>query len=145
MKGKRMSAYCTIAELTERIGAVELAALSDLDGDGALDTATVNNAIQDASAHIDSYAQEKYAVPFSPIPDVITKRAVILSIYFLQLWRDSVTDAYAQAKRDVDTWLMALAKGTVSPGISPKPAESAGAATVKYNVDPRRFGRGHFL
>lgn len=136
-----MSAYCTLSDLTERIGAAELVALSDLDGDGTLDTATVANAIQDASAHIDSYAQEKYAVPFSPIPDSIRKRAVILSVYFMQLWRDSVTDAYTQAKSDVDKWLMALAKGTVSPGVMPKPAESSGAPTVHYGVGRRQFGR----
>jgi len=134
-------AYCTQADLVTRMSETDLVRLTDHDGDGSVDASVAAAAIADAGGHIDSYLQVKYTVPLSPVPDVIRKRAAILSIYFLQLYRDSVTESMQKAFDAVDAWLKLAAAGKVALGISPKPAESPGAGGVRYDTQPRIFGR----
>ena len=134
-------AYCTIADIQGRISEGDLVRLSDHDGDGAVDDDVVERAIADACSHIDSYIQVKYTVPIVPTPPVLRKRAVILSLYFLQLYRDSVTESIQKAFDEVNKWLTLVAAGKVELGIDPKPAESSGAPGVWYDAKSRVFGR----
>ncbi|HUX16509.1 MAG TPA: DUF1320 domain-containing protein [Phycisphaerae bacterium] len=135
-------AYCTQADILTRIGSEELVALADLDEDGTADATTIAEAIADADGHINSYLEVKYTVPVSPVPDVLVKRSTILAIYFLQLHRNSLTEDYKQAFKDITAWLKDVVAGKASLGVStPKPAEGAGAATVDYTVKDRVFGR----
>ena len=134
-------AYCTQADLIERMSEPDLVRLTDHDGDGSVDAAVVAAAISDADGHIDSFLAVKYTVPVSPVPDVVRKRSVILTIYYLQLYRESVTDSMKEAVKVVDAWLKAAAKGDVSLGISPAPTESPAAGGVRYTSQPRIFGR----
>ena len=134
-------AYCTQADLVARMSEADLVRLTDHDGDGSVDAAVVTAAISDADGHIDSYLQVKYTVPISPVPDVVRKRSVILTIYYLQLYRDSVTESMQKAFEAVNAWLKMAAKGDVALGISPAPTESPGAGGVRYASQPRIFGR----
>ena len=84
--------YCTQSDIEVRIGPADLVALADHDGDGAADSAVVQGAISSAQALIDSYLSVRYAVPVAPVPDALKTRAVSLSVYFLRLGRDCVTD-----------------------------------------------------
>jgi phage gp36-like protein len=137
-------AYCTFEDMETRIGADDLAALADYDGDAAADPEVVADAIRNAEALIDSYVGVRFAVPVDPpggCPDVLRTRAVNLAVYFLKLGRDSVTeDARAQYEDDV-RWLNQVAAGAVSLGLEPSPGESPGAATARYSTQPRLFGR----
>ena len=119
----------------------DLVRLTDHDGDGAVDAAVVAEAIQDASGHIDSYLQMKYVVPLSPIPDAVRKRCVILTMYFLQLYRDSVTESMQKAYDSVNAWLKLVSEGKLTVGAETQPAEAPGAGGVRYTGKPRVFGR----
>jgi phage gp36-like protein len=133
--------YCTQSDIETRIGPADLAALADYDGDGAADSAVVQGAITSAEALIDSYLSVRFAVPVAPVPDALNTRAVSLSVYFLRLGRDSVTDdVRAQYRDDVD-WLCQVAAGQVALGAEPAPADSAAAPGVRYQGQPRLFGR----
>jgi phage gp36-like protein len=134
-------AYCTFEDIETRIGADDLAALADYDGDGAADPDIVAEAIRSAESLIDSYVGVRFAVPVDPAPDILRTRAVNLAVYFLRLGRDSVTeDARAQYEDDVH-WLNQVAAGGVSLGIEDSPGESSGAATARFATQPRLFGR----
>jgi len=135
-------AYCTEADILTRIGSEELVALADLDEDGTADATTVAEAIADADGHINSYLEVKYTVPVSPVPDVLVKRSTSLAIYFLQLRRSSVTEDMKEEYKNITQWLKDIVAGKASLGVSaPKPAESAGAGGVHYDVKDRVFGR----
>jgi phage gp36-like protein len=141
--------YCTYEDLEARLGADDLAALADHDGDGNADTDVVARAIRNAEALIDSYVGVRFAVPVEldggECPPVLATRAVNLSVYFLRLGCDSVTpDARAQYE-DVVRWLAEVAAGRVALGVEPNPAEGAGAPRVRYETQPRLFGRGEPL
>jgi phage gp36-like protein len=133
--------YCTQSDIETRIGAADLAALSDHDADGAADPDVVQGAITSAQALIDSYLSVRYAVPVAPVPDALNTRAVSLAVYFLRLGRDSVTDdARAQYRDDVD-WLVQVVAGQVALGVEPRPPDSGAAPGVRCESQPRIFGR----
>ncbi len=134
-------AYITQDDIEDRIGADDLAALADYDGDGQADQAVVAQAITSAGALIDSYLGVRFSVPVEPVPDVLKTRAVNLAVYFLRLGRDSVTeDVRAQYEDDIE-WLNQVVAGSVSLGIEPSPDESAGAPRARWDTRPRLFGR----
>ncbi len=135
-------AYCTQADVETRIGLVDLTDLSDYDDDGTPDATVVAEAISSGEAIIDSYLGTKFQVPVTPVPDVLKTRAVNLTVYYLRLGRDSVTeDVRAQYKDDI-AWLQDVVGGRVTLGIAELPAEAGGAPSVKYDVSDRLFGRG---
>ena len=137
--------YCTQTEIEQRIGLVDLTALADYDGDGNPDVATVAQAISDACGHIDSYLGVLYAVPIVPTPDVLRKRAVSLAVYFLQLGRDSVTEATREEVKLVNEWLKAVVAGKATLGTGTTPAGSSAAPGVRSESQPRVFGRDKAL
>jgi len=137
--------YCTDDDIGTRLGADDLAALADYDGDGEPDAQVLDGAIRSAGALIDSYLGVRFAVPVSlpggGCPEVLTTRAVNLAVYFLRLGRDSVTeDARAQYDDDV-AWLRQVVAGTVSLGVEPRPTEGTGAPGARWEGQPRIFGR----
>jgi phage gp36-like protein len=141
--------YCTYEDLETRLGADDLAALADHDGDGTPDADVVAGAIGSAEALIDSYLNVRFTVPVAladgTCPPVLGTRAVNLAVYFLRLGRDSVTpDARAQYDDDVH-WLGEVVLGHVALGVEPTPAEGGGAPRVRYETQPRLFGRAEPL
>ena len=138
-------AYCTQTDIEKRIGAADLAALADYDGDGSPDDEVVAAAIHDADSLIDSYLSVRFAVPVSPAPDALRARAVNVAVYFLRLRRDSATqDARRQHEEDV-AWLREVVQGSVSLGLEPSATESDRAPGVRYEGQRRLFGRNEPL
>jgi phage gp36-like protein len=134
-------AYCNREDIETRLGGDDLNALADHDGDGIADSTVVDQAIASAQAVIDSYLGTKFSVPVAPVPDVLKTRAVNLAVYFLKLGRDSVSeDVRRQYENDV-TWLREVVAGAVTLGVEPTPAESSGSPSVRYDTQPRIFGR----
>ena len=137
--------YCTYSDVETRIGAADLTALADYDGDGLPDADVVAAAIDDASALIDSYLSVRFAVPVSPVPDALQTRAVNLAVYFLRLGRDSATeDVRSQYEEDL-AWLREVVKGEALAGLDPSPAAAEGASGVLYQGQRRIFGRNEPL
>lgn len=77
--------YCTIADILDNVSED---VLIDITNDAGVDATTinenkVNQKIGDVSALIDSFAKKKYQVPFNPVPRVIKKLAIALTLYEL--------------------------------------------------------------
>jgi len=130
-------AYCTQADVATRIGDDRLVSLADHDDDGAADTDVVQGAIGSAEALMDSFLGLRYEVPLDPVPQAATTCAVNLTVYFLQLGRDSVTeDVREQYRADLE-WLRTVAAGRARLNAE----ESDSAAGVHYDGPERAFGR----
>ena len=127
--------YCTQTDLEEQIEPDDLIALTDDDGTGAVDTTVIARAIADADAEIESYCGTRYSLPFSPVPAMIRKVSVDISIYNLHSRRNLKIPEERQKRYDnVIRFLRDLAKGLISLG-SDAPAEPDNglpqASTVK--------------
>ena len=134
--------YCTQADIVGRYSDDDIVELADHDRDGTVDAAVVTRAINDASGQIDSYLQKKFVVPIpAPVPAVLCARCVDIAVYRLQLWRRSVTEDIKKAYDDAIQWLKDIVAGKVDIGLTPKPAEAAGAPNVLHDGQPRLFGR----
>ena len=106
-----MADYCSESDLLKVKTAAELAQLSDLDADQTADVAVVAAACADATALIDSYVSPRYALPLASVPAVLKALAVRVSLYYLYLWRGSVTeDVRKQQEADVK-WLEQVRAG----------------------------------
>lgn len=114
--------YCTLNDLIERFGETELIQLTDEQNTGALNTASVNQAIADASNEIDSYLIGRYQLPLVEVPEFVKGYACDMARY--RLWDDGaleqVSIRYRTAIkywRDISTGALRL-YGTTETGES---------------------------
>lgn len=124
-------AYCTLDDLKEQIPETSLIDLSDDDGDGAIDESVTTRAISDADAEIDGYCQNRYTLPFDPVPVLIRKISVDVALYNLYTRPGRVVpeerkDRYTRAI----AMLNDIAKDIIDLGVS----ESGSA--IEYDDDP---------
>ena len=112
--------YCTRDDLIERFGESELIQLTDEQNTGALNAATVDKAIADASNQIDSYLIGRYQLPLTEVPEFVNTYACDMARYLL--WDDGaleqVTIRYRTAIkywRDISTGVLRL-YGTTETG-----------------------------
>ncbi|NMC74375.1 MAG: DUF1320 domain-containing protein [Geobacteraceae bacterium] len=109
--------YCTFDDIRTQLPPDVLTALTDDSLAGTADWAVLADAIADADAEIDAWAGGRYAVPFSPVPDVIRKIAADIAIYNLFSRRDTdPPDVRKDRYRNAVKLLESIAKGTVSIG-----------------------------
>lgn len=121
-------AYCAKADLEATIGVDDVASLSTVGG--VQSDATIEAAIAEADARIDSYAHKRDAVPYSPVPSTIKNLSIQMAIRNLRRDRRMSTTQDALDEERDEKWLTALAKGLVSAG--PGTPADANLAVDKY-------------
>ncbi|MDI3547892.1 MAG: hypothetical protein PWR10_1544 [Halanaerobiales bacterium] len=134
--------YCTLDDLLDRVSEDILV---DITTDGGIDATTidqnkVNKAIEDVSALIDSFAQKKYQVPFSPVPRVIKKIAVDLVLYELFASRgiDEERDQHIiRSQKTAMSLLDKIASGALTIGIPSPPPDNG----LRVESQKRVFSR----
>jgi len=135
-------AYCTRQDLVDRIGEDLLTEISDLERHGQVGEDRVTQAIDAASAEIDSYAMQRYPVPFSPVPAMVKQTAVTIAVFKLFASHGFATESadkvHADAYKAAVDWLKLLGKGQVSIGVLQPPKDLG--ASVQANE--RVFTRG---
>ena len=117
--------YCTKDDLLTKIPADYLVDLADDDGDGQVDDTVINEAIEQASAEIDTYLGSRYSTPLSSVPKIVKKLCIDIVLYNLHLRSDKVTDAWKDTYKNAVELLKAIAKGDVTIGVEVEP-ESTG-------------------
>ena len=133
--------YSTKTGILKQISEEDLIALTDDTGTGMVDDSVVNKAIQDADGEINSYCKKKYEVPFNPVPDMINKLSVDISIYHLysrrqNLLNESVTKRYDDAIK----FLKDVARGVAEITDVPPPATDSDQVG-KFQANDRLFTR----
>jgi phage gp36-like protein len=133
--------YATVTDMVGRFGETEMLRLSSVDGllPETVNAVPVDQAIADAGAIIDSYLRKRYAVPLSPVPQVITRAACILARYDLCVGGDREPPTQVKDDRkDVVTWLTQIARGDVSLEDA---APIAPSSTAMAQDRERMYGR----
>ncbi|MBE3574545.1 MAG: DUF1320 domain-containing protein [Firmicutes bacterium] len=134
-------AYCTLEDLLGQAPAETLVRLTDDEETGAINQARVDEAIQNAGAEIDAYAQARLPVPFNPVPTMIRKLAIDIALYNLfarrGIEKDSNDEIVAARYQRAVAFLENLAKGLVTIGQPSPPPQQ----TVRIDNPERKFIR----
>jgi phage gp36-like protein len=140
--------YCTLDDLKKQTREDILISLTCDPTEEVLEIKpeVVAAAIASADAEIDGYARTQYDVPFNPVPDIIRKFSVDITLYNLFSRRGvdkekeaNIVDRYKSAIRFLEN----LAKGLVTIGATAGSGQSAPAPPIGMEIqsDRRIFTR----
>jgi phage gp36-like protein len=108
--------YCTKPDILKSISDEVLIQLTDDNSVGTVDDAKVTGAIEKADSIIDGYCGKRYAVPFSPVPNLVRDMSVDLAIYNLYGNRQGAPDYWEKRRDDTIAFLKDVSKGTATIG-----------------------------
>lgn len=134
-------AYCTESDITKQLPGDRLIELTDDNNDGDADTGIIDQAIADADAEIDSYLAGRYIVPVSPVPDVVKKLSVDISIWNLYSRRSVADETRKERYKAAIEMLKLVAKGQVTLGAN-EPASGDQQIKAGRTADDRIFTIG---
>ncbi len=128
--------YATANDMIARYPNRDLVQLTNEDPSAtAINTAALEQALNDAAAEIDGYLEGRFALPLAQPPAVLNRLACDIAMYRLQSLRPLHDLADARKRyEDAIGFLLEAAKGTVALGLSStsqEPASSPGASTIE--------------
>ncbi|MBN1830288.1 MAG: DUF1320 domain-containing protein [Deltaproteobacteria bacterium] len=109
-------AYCSQANILNRLDEDTLIQLTDDDDLGVVDENIVTQAIADADAEIDGYCGKRYDVPFLTVPAIIEKISVDIAIYNLYARRKGAPEDREKRYQNAVKFLTNVSKGLISLG-----------------------------
>lgn len=118
-------AYATQQEMSDRVGADDLALVADREGDGALDTEAITGALDDATAEIDSYLAARYGLPLAEVPATVKRVCIDMAMYHLS--GNKTTEEVEKRYQRAVAWLRDVSKGLATLGAAPDETTSQGA------------------
>jgi len=135
--------YCELADIIAVIPEQTVINLTDDAGIGELNPDRLDPAIADAGAEIDSYCALRYTVPFDPVPAIIRKCAVDITVYNLySRCAESIPESRKDRYKNATDLLKNIAKGVITLGEVPAPpANVQSAAQPQVTGNPRLFTR----
>lgn len=138
--------YATVTDMIGRFGETEMLRLSSVDGvlPDTVNAVPVEQAIADADGIIDSYLRKRYAVPLSPVPQVVTRASCILARYDLSVGGDrEPAEQVKNDRKDIVAWLTQIATGAVTlEDVAPVLSTSAGRTQDRERMYGRFGERG---
>jgi phage gp36-like protein len=134
-------AYCTQANILDRIDEATLITLTDEAGAGEVDDTKVAAAIADADATIDAYCQGRYTIPLSPVPSKIMQVSIDIALYNLYSQSDlEMPEIRKDRNREAIRFLETAAAGKINLGAA-TPAQTHTDNTVEIDSGTRIFTR----
>lgn len=136
-------AYVTQQDLIDRFGSTELIQLTDRTNMPAttIDATVVAAAISDAENVADSYMAKRYALPLSPVPDVLVPVVANLARYNLYGERAEKESAIYRNYKDAIAWLKDVSSGTVQLEADGVAADQPTSGQVQVSAPDRVFTR----
>lgn len=132
--------YATEQNIIDRYDMSVLLIVADVDNDGAVDSAKVDAALQDATDEIDAYIGAKYTLPLTSTPSSLVRVCIDIALYRL-----SPDGAYTEEKRiryeDAIRFLKSVARGDASLGIDDASDVDGGTNDVEFDGPERQFSR----
>lgn len=115
-------AYCVAEDIVLRQPEIDLVKLTDDDGLGQVNAGVLEGAIADADAVIDGHLRGRLEVPISPVPDLLRRLSVDLTLHFLHQRRG--LDTYKQRYEDARELLKEIRAGSLVLGEFPEGEKS---------------------
>lgn len=108
--------YATQAQLQLAAGGPErFLALTDWNGDNAIDADVVAEALKRADAWIDGFIPVQYSPPIATPSETLIRLAVDEAIYWLRSKREMVSDAEIKQREERERYLESVRSGKIRP------------------------------
>ncbi|MGV6839988.1 MAG: gp436 family protein [Planktomarina sp.] len=113
--------------------------VADRDGNGVPEQDAVQSALSMASSEIDSFLGVRYAVPVSPVPDLLVQFAVDMALYRLASSRDMLSDEHRRRYEDAVSHLKQIAAGKAALiiPVDPDAPPAQSGADVEIDATPQ--------
>ncbi|MDQ1847673.1 DUF1320 domain-containing protein [Gemmobacter fulvus] len=109
--------YATITEFRAGIPNRDLVALTDLDdGTGVIDDTRIQDALDDASAEIDSYIAKAVTLPLAEVPRILKVICRDLALHRLYVNIGHSMEARRSLRDDAISYLRSVARGEAALG-----------------------------
>ena len=133
--------YATPADMLARYGEATMIGLSDLERRGVIDDATVQMALDDATAEIDGYLN-RYRRPFATVPRILTVYCCDIARYRLATGMRQLTDDIQSRYDAAIAYLKLVARGQAGISGLPLLGEVDTVGAVVMQTPPNKvFGR----
>lgn len=126
--------YAARTDLEDRYGSDELT-----QREAMLSPGSINRALDDADAEINSYVSGRYSVPLNPVPPTIVRIACAIARY--HLLGDSATELARKAYEDARAFLRDLQSARASLEGTTLATGAERSARVEVSSDERLFSR----
>ena len=137
--------YSVEADVARAAGGRErLIQLTDHEKLNEVDQALLLAKIAEADAWMNSHFEKRYLVPLdadsATVPEVVRRISARLTILLLREDVDALTPVDITRWEQINTWLAGVRDGNISPGLEPRPAESAhSAAATTGDRESKKF------
>lgn len=133
-------AYCTLADLLERIPEETIIQLTDDTDSGLVDQSKVDAAIARADEEINAWCGRRYLVPFPSVPAVVPGLSADMALYFLYgRTVDEIPEARKDGYKNAVRLLEKISSGQISLGVAA--VEEAGQLGAEFSGPGRLFSR----
>lgn len=119
-------AYCTQQDMIDRYGEEELIQLTDREQTGAIDTAVLSAAIDDATGTMDAYLGTRYTLPLASVPAALKRICCDMARYLLH--GNAAPETVADRNGAAIEFLQAVAKGDLDLAVGNTSQNSGGVA-----------------
>ena len=124
-----------------QLGADEVLALGDRDNDGVVDAGVLERALDAASAEMDGYLAERYALPLSSVSPMLVQVCVDVARYRLVGSAATETETARNRYQDAVAWLVKVRKGEVLLSANGVTVAAPGANTAQLVGGSNAFSR----
>ena len=131
--------YATSADLLTRFGEGELLRLA-MTPSGELDQATLQLALDDASALIDGYLAGRYPLPLAHVPSALVP--ICADIARHRLYGEQAPEQIAKRYEAALAFLKSVGKGELALGLAADGEQVESQNLAQLQSDGRVFGRG---
>ncbi|WP_175892406.1 gp436 family protein [Burkholderia cepacia] len=133
--------YATVEFMTARFGQREVIALSDRERTGDVNATVVGDALDEASAEIDTYLAGRYALPIDPQPKMLAGICCDIARYRLCGGETVMTDEIRDRYKSAIAFLKLVAAGDVTLGATTTGSVTQPDNSVQFVTGTRVFGR----
>jgi phage gp36-like protein len=103
--------YATVQEVIDRLGEDELWGIAGDDGEGNLNTATIDIALADATEEIDSAIRVRYRLPLATVPGIIKRICIDKAVALIPSNGAEMSDLIKERDKTADKRLNEIARG----------------------------------
>ncbi len=135
-------AYSTLTDIEKSLPQDIIIQLTDDDNIGIVNQGVVDEAIAWADDVIDNHVRGKYPVPLNPVPDMVKKISVDLSIYFLynRRFETDIPDGILVRYKNAMALLDKIQKGQIQLNVDTADKNTSEIRVNKTEED-RDFGK----